>query len=513
MKRSFSKLIILVLGATLVMALGLLLAWTVYARVALAGYKHQLISKGEILDIPSLTPPHVKPEENAGPQLAGLNWRLNSGHPLLADYCMPADRVAPGRLRTLWQQPSPPRTDRRTNDVTWLDLANCYMKLQPVVVEARQVLNRPHLDNNLTYSNLAWSYQPQTMIYRRLGLALEGAVITTLHEKELAEARDNLLALLNLTILMEEEPTFLTQMVGISIGTLSYELTWQGLQVDGWTDSDLALLQQAWQHRQPTAALARAVQMERTIGLHQFERVRHTDDDFILINYFGNVGQMPSRPQTVDTSAWMSWLANVAGTYFQRTVFTLAVQTWRLHFSYGDERLYLQLYEEFLIIIRTPSSESDFCRKISLAEQMTNDLLANGIAYSLRQQFTRIITPNFASILKRLATYECQKEMVITAIALKRYAMRHGLLPERLQALTPEFLPAVPIDPMDSQPLRYQRLTSNGFLLYSVGLDGRDDGGEPAPLKRYQAARPNAGEDLAWPQAATAADLQTASPK
>src|SRR5206468_9734913 len=52
-------------------------------------------------------------------------------------------------------------------------------------------------------------------------------------------------------------------------------------------------------------------------------------------------------------------------------------------------------------------------------------------------------------------------EMVIAAIALKRYELSHGKPPSSLAALVPAFLPVLPCDLMDGQALRY-RLTSDG---------------------------------------------------
>ena len=40
------------------------------------------------------------------------------------------------------------------------------------------------------------------------------------------------------------------------------------------------------------------------------------------------------------------------------------------------------------------------------------------------------------------------------------------------------------IDPCSGEPLRY-RCTGDGWLLYSVGYDGRDDGGRPPPDDSY----------------------------
>lgn len=56
-------------------------------------------------------------------------------------------------------------------------------------------------------------------------------------------------------------------------------------------------------------------------------------------------------------------------------------------------------------------------------------------------------------------------------------------------------------DPMDARPLRYRPSPDDeGFLLYSVGTDGEDDGGNAgAEGGREPATTPFAGKDWVWP--------------
>jgi hypothetical protein len=62
------------------------------------------------------------------------------------------------------------------------------------------------------------------------------------------------------------------------------------------------------------------------------------------------------------------------------------------------------------------------------------------------------------------------------ALACERYRLAHGKWPQRLAELVPAFLQEVPTDPYDGQPIRFRRL-SDGVVIYSVGPDGRDNGG------------------------------------
>jgi len=82
-------------------------------------------------------------------------------------------------------------------------------------------------------------------------------------------------------------------------------------------------------------------------------------------------------------------------------------------------------------------------------------------------------------------------DLARTALAIERYRLATGKIPERLEELVPQYLKAVPIDPFDGQPIRYVR-TDPGYRLYSILEDGQDNGGkEKAEMKK--------GDAYDWP--------------
>ncbi|MBL7040279.1 MAG: hypothetical protein ISR77_16700 [Pirellulaceae bacterium] len=62
---------------------------------------------------------------------------------------------------------------------------------------------------------------------------------------------------------------------------------------------------------------------------------------------------------------------------------------------------------------------------------------------------------------------------------MSRYRVAEDQFPETLDSLVPEFLPALPLDPFDGNPLRI-KTTDQELVLYSVGPDGADDDGAPS---------------------------------
>jgi len=73
---------------------------------------------------------------------------------------------------------------------------------------------------------------------------------------------------------------------------------------------------------------------------------------------------------------------------------------------------------------------------------------------------------------------EAEEEGARTALALIVFKAEHGRYPARLEDLVPTYLPVLRPDPFSGQPLRYRIERDGRFTLYSVGEDGRDDGGD-----------------------------------
>lgn len=93
-------------------------------------------------------------------------------------------------------------------------------------------------------------------------------------------------------------------------------------------------------------------------------------------------------------------------------------------------------------------------------------------------------------ILVRFDTRRCHFEtrvgLVKAQIALKAYWDAHGALPERFDALVPDYLDSVPIDRFDGAPLRYD---GSRAVVYSVGNDFID-AGTPDPPEQTRASAP-----------------------
>jgi hypothetical protein len=80
-------------------------------------------------------------------------------------------------------------------------------------------------------------------------------------------------------------------------------------------------------------------------------------------------------------------------------------------------------------------------------------------------------------VTKRFLEVRAELRSAAAALAVERFRRRHGRWPERLEDLVPDYLDRVPADPYDGAPLRLRKL-ADGLVIYSVGANGQDDGGD-----------------------------------
>ena len=89
-----------------------------------------------------------------------------------------------------------------------------------------------------------------------------------------------------------------------------------------------------------------------------------------------------------------------------------------------------------------------------------------------------VVVTNTARTVQTLAYNQTRANEAQIACALERYRLAHGEYPEMLDTLVPQFIEKLPHDIIGGQPLHYRRMADRKFLLYSIGWNETDDGGQ-----------------------------------
>ena len=92
--------------------------------------------------------------------------------------------------------------------------------------------------------------------------------------------------------------------------------------------------------------------------------------------------------------------------------------------------------------------------------------------------FLRVLTPSLHRAVSRMVEVQALRSAVNVAVAATYFRLEHGEYPATPELLIPGKLDAMPADPFDGKPLRMTKLADGSLVVYSIGVDGVDNGGD-----------------------------------
>lgn len=128
----------------------------------------------------------------------------------------------------------------------------------------------------------------------------------------------------------------------------------------------------------------------------------------------------------------------------------------------------------------TPFVADPFPQSLALTNYLES---ASKLAWRRGYLLSSMLLPSLSRLIVREASVQASLELAATALAVEQFREERGHFPLTLAELTPQFLDRVPSDPFDGAPLHYRPL-AKGYMVYSVDVDGHDDGGRERPEQR-----------------------------
>lgn len=455
------------------------------ARRALADYKAALRAQGEKLTFEEAGYPFPL-ETNANLEnFVLLTDQLRSKSSIPGSFdLMPYE--SPGRAVVSWAgdqlKPAQPNS-RNAPAPSWDDLSSDMKTAQHLLAELRAELEHPPRYFGWDYKN-PLNLTPRNPYVQKRAVAqfLAADCLCALRERELPRAQADLHGLTQLAQVHRGDLTLVSAMVRVAISGLGLAATWEALSAEGWDEAALQSLQRDWEAIDLAAALETGLVGERLFGEQAFQVVRQTNS--------------AAREQIF---SFRTGKGGFAG-FRDRMQTRAAVMFWQGH-AEQDELFYLrhsQTRVENARRIRANASGAAIKREMeSQFKQMEQTFDAPLGKY--RHLFSAIAIPNYLRAFDSAVRSETQRRMTVTAIALKRFHLRNGRYPESLSELVPQLLGAEFMDPWSGKPFHYRLNPDGTFTLYSVGEDGKDDGGDATPAKPGVKLDLWAGKDAVWP--------------
>jgi hypothetical protein len=491
-----------VFGLVLLAGVTLAAAYLVHFRVKweVERYERQLAAAGEILALAPLMPPPVAPDNNGASlfnqAMSGLSWSKN----VLETNLPPSMRmVAPGKAMVGWAQP-----DIRSDGTnTWSEVDEALARHRDALDTVREAAERPVFDFQLDYRQGFTLLLPHLAPLKRATQLLSADTMSDLHRGDAGAATTNIVAMLGLVKASAGERLAISQLVRIAMAAITVSATWEVLQSPNLTDEQLAALQRSWAEVKLIEPAKDSLTMERAMGQMTLEKMRRSSAQFRQIAPMSS-----SSPITSNSS-----VGDIIETVARNVADGTREASWRLGASYPDQLRALKGSQVMIESFRAVQSGQPFVSTLDrqkarlielglLHEEEDSDRGTSSFGSDLRTLFSGS-TVALSRIINKVFLSEVGRELTTTALALKRYQLHHGQYPAELAGLVPEFLPSIPRDPADGKPLRYQHKPDGAFLLYSIGEDGVDNGGDASPATKSETFGWQRGRDLVWPTAAT----------
>lgn len=128
--------------------------------------------------------------------------------------------------------------------------------------------------------------------------------------------------------------------------------------------------------------------------------------------------------------------------------------------------------DEFTVFIRSVENVSNW--ETASARMVP---MKPAVGRSRLRLYSSVFLPSLERVIETSCRSRTDCHLAAAALAIRMYAIDHeGQLPQTLESLVPNYLPRLPMDAMDGQPLRYEP-QAQPPIIYSVGPDGTDDGG------------------------------------
>lgn len=102
--------------------------------------------------------------------------------------------------------------------------------------------------------------------------------------------------------------------------------------------------------------------------------------------------------------------------------------------------------------------------------------------------FSSFLRPHLELTIRRVTRQQTIVDLAYLGCALERYRIDQGNWPARLDDLAPHYIKEVPVDVLTGEPYYYCLDGKGRFILYSLGMDGKDNPGDN-PL-RFQTQNP-----------------------
>jgi hypothetical protein len=453
-------------------------------RRAWEAYRAEAEKRGVVFDLEKLMPPPVPDAENFA--ATPLLRPFQSGNPEYTVYAGRLMTPAPIVVFDRTAKPSgrhPPLTPgifvgRRENLALWQehyrsstnfpkwpeprtpaeDVLKALSLWDAELAELRSATTRASARfNTRTTEDGLSTLIPHAYAMRTVLATVQVRAVAELALNRTDEAFADVTLMFRLGDTLKHEPLLITHLTRVGMHSLTVKAIWEGMLDHRWSDLQLSKWQTELAKLNFAVELRHAMAGERAFGNRAIDFLRRKPGRLPSIVEPSIGGNMPPDG---------SGLRAIPSGWF-----------------YREQISYNRMFDDH-IVAALPSEAGKFDAALIRAKNaaMTDELKREhrpAKAILKHRVLSNLLLPALDKAMLRACQAQVFTQLAIAACALERHRLARGSYPESLAALAPEFGP-LPTDPMSGQPFRYERTADGRFRLWSVGWNGKDDGGTVA---------------------------------
>lgn len=402
-----------------------------------------------------------KPLRRTGPDLEALASVLKSGTNRAKRTVYEPGRAEPRETNDLFHLPVPPAGMPAPQAVLF-----AFEGRRAILDQVTEAARRPRSQYEIRYADGPNALLPHLAFHKSMAVRLRTRAAARVAAGDTSGAAEDIETLLRLADLTGEDPVLIGYLVQVAIESIAYSAFWDGTSQHAWSDAQLAAFQRRFAGLRPRSSLIRAFRGERLFGKTTFELMRQGQL---------NVETLGSMDGASDGSA-----GAIAAAFVPKA--------WLLQ----SQAYHSQVLDQVVNVLQQADPGRGIGAKGSIGETRQVDGWFHDREGSRFRPY-RILTDMLLFDLDKTHAKADRSltvnRLAITVAALERHRLATGGYPKTLGELVPRWVPAVPLDPMDGQSLRYRLNADGTFTLYSVGLNHTDDHGV------FESRQ---GQDLDW---------------
>jgi hypothetical protein len=346
----------------------------------------------------------------------------------------------------LAELPKYPEAPEQASDLEVVDVALSIA--EDLLKDISNASRRPHFRLSSTGDQPNFDNPFQTLsVIKKIANFLNFRSWHYLETNKPDQAAEDILLLLRMAKKIDDDPLLISHLVRIALTAIARNDIEDGFPKHQWTEDELIKLQNAFVQQDFLPSVLTTIKRERGVASLMF-------DQWIQGKgmWFGADGFMPMNSR---------FASRVMPGWIRQT-----------------QAAYLNILQNWLDVTAPQLNAPNTLHGINLLNSINPEVLIRKHSFNPHYNIANLVLPSIHKIYAKTLRIQQIRDQTITACALERYYLQHKTYPPTLHDLVPEYIPQVPLDIMDRSELKYERSEDGTFRLWSVGLDGEDDGGD-----------------------------------